>query len=235
MRSLFVTFFLLISQADARNLVCVHGFMSPKAVMYPMARSFEKEGWDVINYGYSSRKDSIQKHAQDLVGTLKEMAQDHPGEPIDFISHSMGGLVVRAAVNHPDCPIEAKIGKAVLIATPNRGSIFARKLSQYRFCRWVLGKKAGKELMEKKDFSYLGRFPITMDILVIAGTFGTNPWIEGVHDGKVGILEVCLETSYTLKCVKAGHSWISMHPRTIRLAKAFLKDTDIEIPLRKPL
>lgn len=61
-----------------------------------------------------------------------------------------------------------------------------------------------------------------MDVLVIVGTFGSNPWIDGDHDGKVVILEVCLETTYTLKCVNAGHIWISMHPRTIQLAKAFL-------------
>lgn len=68
MKTLLFLFFLLISQVDARNLVCVHGFMSPKVFMYPIERSFEKEGWDVINYGYASRKDTIQKHAQRSCG-----------------------------------------------------------------------------------------------------------------------------------------------------------------------
>lgn len=122
---LFIVVFF--SQVNAGNLadaplVTIHGFLGAPWNLYYFTHHFEKLDMHVIPYGYESTEKKIEEHAQDLVECLQMIALESPGEPINFITHSMGGLVLRSAINKPNCPIEAKIGKAVLLGPPNQGA-----------------------------------------------------------------------------------------------------------------
>jgi len=211
------------------TIVFVHGFMRSSKNMSVLVYSFKREGWRVINWSYPSRNNFIEGHADDLVNKLSEISQQHPHKPISFVTHSMGGLIVRAALNHPDCPDEAKMGRAVLIAPPNRGSIFARKLYNYQVVRGVLGEKSGRQLMTAPldDFDRFGNFPDHMPVLIISGTAGFNPMIPDVNDGKVGLMETCLKTPHFHKTCFAGHSWICHTPNVIKKAKNFLSSPQL--------
>jgi len=190
--------------------------------MSRIEKAFKKSGWEVINWDYPSRSKMIEDHGLDLVACLKEIAKKRPGKPIHFITHSLGGVIVRSALNHPDCPQEAKMGKAVLIAPPNQGAIFARKFKSFIFFRGMMGKHAGYELMHTPDFEHIGQFPSTKEVLVIAGNLGFNPYIKESNDGKVAVKETFLSTPHMHCIVGAGHSWICFSPKVIRVAKAFL-------------
>ncbi len=207
------------------TVVCVHGFMRTSKSMSRIAASLEKEGWAVERWSYPSRHKYIEEHAQDLVERLNQIVMERPGKPISFVTHSMGGLIVRCALNDPDCPSEAKQGRAVLIAPPNRGSVLARKLNKYALPKTILGKKAGSQLMTTlpDGFDALGDFPSDMPVLVIAGTAGINPLIAGPSDGKVGLRETCLNTPHFRVKSFSGHSWICQTPTVIKKTGAFLR------------
>lgn len=204
------------------TVVCVHGFLRTRANTWAAAEALRIEGWNVLNWKYASRARTIEAHAADLAAELRGIAASRPGEPISFYAHSMGGLVVRAALNRPDCPQEARQGRAVLLAPPNRGSVAARTLSKLPPARWVFGKHAGRELMEAEGFDRLGAFPEEMEVLVLAGDFGFNPAIPGPDDGKVGVEETRLDTRHTLERIHAGHSWIAWSPTVLFRARRFL-------------
>ncbi len=214
---------LFHTNEEGEYLVCMHGIMGSKFQLYYMAKNLKKEGWDVVNWGYPSRADRIEEHAEKLVKELKKLSKKKPNKPISFIAHSMGGLVLRSAINHPDCPIEAKKGKIVLMATPNQGSSFARYLAKFSFFKKILQDKSGQQLMTHKNFEHLGQFPHKKtNILVIAGSKNWNPVISEESDGTVTIEETYLSTPHIHKIIKKDHSSLLFSKRAYRITKKFL-------------
>lgn len=211
------------------NVVLLHGLMRTKLCMSQIGYNLKKDNWNVHNWDYPSRSENIEDLALILVKELQKLAAKEQGKPINFVTFSMGGLVLRAAINHPDCPGEAKMGRAVLIAPPNRGTIYARALSRFKIAKWYLGKKAGRQLMKtpRDGFDALGEFPKKMPVLVISGTMGWNPSIDAVNDGKVGIHETCLNTPHYHEMCRAGHSWICNNKTAIKHTKHFLGNKKI--------
>ncbi len=206
----------------SETVYLLHGFMRSASSMKKASKALNKVGFETILWDYPSRKKKIEEHAQDLVKELRKTAKKNPGEPIHFFTHSMGGIVVRSAINHPKCPHEARIGKAVLLAPPNKGSRYAHFLNYIRPVKKLVGKKSGKELFRTSDFDHLGNFPSTMQVMVISGTFGWNPVLKGKNDGKVTYKESQLDTPYKHKKVFAGHSWIMKSKKAIEKGVDFM-------------
>lgn len=200
----------------------IHGFMRKASSMKKMAKAFQKQDYETHLWGYPSSSQTIEEHSKLLVAELQECAQHHKGEPIHFVTHSLGGIVLRGALNHPDCPKEAKIGKAVLLAPPNQGSRYARFLNRFKWMRKILGQKSGQQLLTTETFDYLGQFPQQLDVLVISGTFGWNPLIKEKNDGKVGISETVLKTPHNQITVLCGHSWMMFSGDVIRHSLDFI-------------
>ncbi len=213
----------------------IHGFMRSSSSMGKMAKAFEKEEYETHLWGYPSRRQTIEAHAEVLVIDLQKYAQSHKGDPIHFVTHSLGGIVLRAALNHPDCPDEAKIGRAVLLAPPNQGSSFARYLNNFWLVRKILGPKSGRQLLKSQTFDHLGQFPKSLKVLVISGTSGWNPVIKEKNDGKVGVSESRLDTPHEQITVSCGHTFIMRSKKVIRSSLAFisLKET-AQIPHQAP-
>lgn len=212
-------------KAEEKILICIHGFMRSKSNMSLVKDSFEEAGWKVYVWSYPSQLKTIEEHGEGLLQLLLFVTNKHPNQSLSFITHSMGGLVLRSAINHPACPYEALSGKAVLIAPPNQGSAYGRFLGQFKMVQEIMGPYAGRQLTttEPGGFEKLGQFPPSMKILVIAGTCGFNPTIQGKNDGKVGVDETRLPTPHEFKKVFAGHSWICHTPKTIEIAQEFLE------------
>ena len=215
---LFMTYSAPLFCSNSKVLVCIHGFLRTHRNMAGFEKEFLKEGWIVINYDYPSRSKGIEANGKDLAIALKQVFEKHPEKEMHFVTHSLGGLILRSAMQEEECPQIAKEGKAVLIAPPNQGSRFARALRQTLISP-VLGKKAGYELMSKKNFSHLGEFPKSLDVLIIAGTFGFNPLIWEKNDGKVGVSETRLSTKHRHETVRTSHSVICLNSKVLRLAK----------------
>lgn len=208
--------------SEEKNLVCIHGFFRSKHNMVRIAHAFKNQNWNVINWGYASRNKMILDHSKDLVETLNHLVQEHPGKPIYFVTHSMGGLILRGALNLPNCPKEAFLGKIVLLAPPMRGSSMARRLYPYRIFRSIFGNYSGLELMTTLEdgFDKLGAFP-NVPILILAGTGGCNPFIHGINDGKVSVEETQMSTPHIHRLVPHGHFWISYSSKVIHQIEEF--------------
>ena len=79
---------------------------------------------EVIPFGYDWRH-SIKDAASQLADEVKKVVE-RTHEPIRFIAHSMGGMVVRRFIHdHPELwttLCERKGARFIMLGTPNRGS-----------------------------------------------------------------------------------------------------------------
>lgn len=222
MRYLFF-FITLFSFAEDKILIGIHGFMRNKSNMSLFEKEFKKQGWQVYIWSYPSQLHTIQEHAQSLIELCNFVSQKHADSRVHFVTHSLGGLILRSALSDPRCPYHEKSLKAVLIAPPNQGAAYGRFLNFFKPFRDIAGDYAGKQLLttQRGGFDFLGCFPDTTQVKVIAGTCGFNPVILEKNDGKVGVSETRLCTAHEFCTVFAGHSWICHTPAVVTIAKEF--------------
>lgn len=102
------------------NVLCIHGLFATAMNTLPLVAFLRWQGWEGARpWSFPSRSGTLHAHATKLCKELQQAAAERPGRPIHFVAHSLGGLVLRAALNQGACPEEAKHGRAVLLATPN--------------------------------------------------------------------------------------------------------------------
>lgn len=223
---LFCQMTLYGNSLQGEKLVAIHGYSGAPWNMYFVAKPLEKEQMSITYWGYPSKDKLIEEHAADLVAFLQNEALKDPGQPIHFLTHSMGGLVLRAALNHPECPPEAQIGRAVLLVPPNQGTAWGRLLGEFSLPQYIAREYSGQQLLSELDFEHLGQFPDAMEVLVIAGNFGINYILSGENDGVVTVEETYLSTPHKHIVLNRGHKTILLSQEAANLAHDFIKDPD---------
>ncbi|MDN3504724.1 MAG: alpha/beta fold hydrolase [Rhabdochlamydiaceae bacterium] len=207
----------------AEQVVCIHGFMGWRSKMLPIAKHLRDDGHYVRIWGYDSRAKKTACHSDDLVRYLNYLAKQKPGVKISFVTHSFGALLVRSATNHPDCPKEAKRGRAVLIAPPNKGCKFGRIAGKWQLVQATMGDYSGKELIESsaEDIEKLGAFPRKMSLLVIAGRSWINPILREPNDGLLKIKETRLDQPHKHVIIDSNHDSLLSTRDTLDVTREF--------------
>jgi len=103
---------------DREIVVLLHGLGRSEAAMWFLAARLEAAGFQVVRIGYDSLRDPPERIVATVSLMIEACCKDSP-EPVHFVGHSLGGLIIRAylAENEVSTP-----GRVVLIATPNAGT-----------------------------------------------------------------------------------------------------------------
>lgn len=218
---------LIAFQAHGDTVVGIHGFITDWRSMKPIEHVLGRCGLNIYLWNYPSRRKCIEQHGWDLVRTLQEIAGCCPGRPIHFVAHSTGALVLRSALCSPHCPMEAKIGRAVLLAPPNQGCGLARYFRDCPPIQFAMGDKSGWELLNYGpwEMAQLGTFPTSMEVLVIAGTKGgTCTWFCEPNDGFLTVKETWLNTPFCLQSYPVTHGDMLKNHCVLCCMKKFISE-----------
>jgi triacylglycerol lipase len=204
-------------------LVLLHGLGRTRYSLWPVAREAMRRSYRVHNLGYPSRRDSIEQLAESVGKRVLELAGED-GQ-VDVVTHSMGGIVLRAAVAAGTLPA-ACVRRVVMMAPPNHGSELADRLRDYLVYRLALGP-AGQQIGTSDDSVPLRLPPPPFEVGIIAGRRSTNPLFSRVlgaeGDGKVTVASAQLEGMRELVVVDRSHTFIMWAPDVLAHIFSFLQ------------
>lgn len=106
-------------------VLCVHGFLRNGSCMWGLRRALERRGRPTraVSMGRPFRR--IERYTPALERALRGLVASHPGERIDVVAHSMGGVILRRVLaEHPD--LAAAVGRIVTLGSPHRGTAAVR-------------------------------------------------------------------------------------------------------------
>ena len=191
--------------------------------MESMERALSAAGYQVLNVDYRSRAGSIEQLSEDVVGRAVEECQRAGAKKIHFVTHSLGGIVVRSYLAR-HTPTNA--GHLVMLGPPNQGSEVVDKLGKLKFFRKVTGP-AGAELGTGTNSIPNKLGPPNCSVGVIAGSRSLN-WINslmipGSDDGKVSVERTKLPEMADHVVVPATHPFLMRNKTAIRQTMTFLQ------------
>jgi pimeloyl-ACP methyl ester carboxylesterase len=141
--------------------------------MTSLERQLERAGHEVAPIGYASRRQPLRTLAAAVGERLDGIGAGRGGPDVGFVTHSMGGLLLRAlAAERPD----VRWGRSVLVGCPVSGSILAERLHRVRAVRLFFGPAL--EDLAPRAVEALPHPPCAFG--VIAGSTW-SPWLPGAH------------------------------------------------------
>ncbi len=192
---------------NGESVVVVHGLGRSPASMKLLVSRIEDAGYSVINFGYPSTEEPIEELAALLGAEVEESFGEERGS-VHFVTHSMGGVLVRSYLAQQPKPHS---GRVVMLSPPNQGSEIIDAFADSALLRSLLGP-AGMELGTESGgvASELG--PVRFSLGVITGDRSLSllgSWlIPGPDDGKVAVDRAAVEGSADFKVVHATHTFI---------------------------
>lgn len=231
MRALIV-FVLMLSGSLASAADCVillHGLARTATSMNKMQRALVEEGFETANVAYPSRRYTIEELAEMAVGDgLKACRSNGSTGRVHFVTHSLGGILVRQYLSTREID---ELGRVVMLAPPNQGSVAADKLGKIPGYGWLNGP-AGRQLGKGADSVPLKLGPADFELGVIAGSRSIDPItsavLENPDDGKVSVADTKLEGMDDFIVVKHSHAFMMRMRRPIELTIRFLNSGSFE-------
>lgn len=194
-------------RVGAPPVVLLHGLGRSERAMWLMKRRFADAGFEAHAIGYDSRDQSIEDIVAEVDTAIEACCAGF--ERIHFVTHSLGGIVLRAWAEEAG---SERIGRAVMLSPPNHGSEIVDRLGRLGS---VLGP-AGEELGSHDDstpnrLNALG--PVDFELGVIAGNRSMNPigsWIlDGPDDGTVSVASARVKGMRDFLVVPSTHSFMN--------------------------
>lgn len=191
-------------------VVLIHGMGRTLHSMDKMQERLVAAGYHTVNLGYPSTKKTIEDIAAEDFPVALEQCQQFQPSAIHFVSHSLGGIVLRVVFKDQK---PEKMGNVVMLSPPNHGSVAADNLKECWFYEWLNGP-AGQQLTTDEGSLPNQLGPVDYPVGIIAGDhysffdFWLSSRIPGPDDGKVSLVSARLDGMRDFLVVHESHPFI---------------------------
>lgn len=207
---------------SGRCVVLLHGLARTASSMGSLGSALNKRGYSVAIVDYPSRNHSIEVLSGLAVGTGIQSCRKNGNKHMYFVTHSLGGILVRAYLKEHLIP---DLERIVMLAPPNHGSAIVDNIKEVPGVVWLNGP-AFLELGTGAQSVPLGLGEIGADTAVIAGTLSINPilstFLDHPDDGKVSVESARLEGMCAMLAIWVSHTFIMEDEVAIQQTLAYL-------------
>ena len=204
-----------------RLAVCLHGLLRTGRSMGPMRSALLAQGYRAVDAPtLQYAVGPIEEHARRAAAAIHDLSRRNGGAPVDVVTHSMGGIVLRAALDQ-DLPVR----RVVMLSPPNQGAELAAGVRAALPVHHLGWDPLGPLLPGVPTLLPPGRSPVEIGILT-GGTGdvrGYAPWLTGDNDGKVRVVEAALDGATDFRVVPFRHTFILARPHVVALVLSFLE------------
>jgi hypothetical protein len=194
------------------HLLLLHGMGRTAFSMGRLARDLRlpERNAEVLNYVTAFESfDRIVLRVRDRLASLAARG------PYAAIGHSLGGLLVRAALGKASSSF-APPAHLIMLGTPNQPPRLARRYRRLWPYRWINGECG--QLLARPDF-FAGLPPLSIPYTIIAGTGGrrgdTGPFGGDPNDGVIAVSETLVSPSDRPITFPVRHTFM-MNDRRVR-------------------
>ena len=166
---------------ETKAVFLLHGWGVRAVAMARLASALADEGFTVYNYDYPTSKRNIKEHSEIFLALYRQILEEDEPAKVFFVTHSMGGILLRAAMaqmNEAEC---RRIDAVVMLGPPNQGSALAY-LGNSKVARGVNASLAD---MTPSPDSYVQNIPPPPFLPPIG-------IVAGKYDGKVALSSTLL-------------------------------------------
>ncbi|MCK6526677.1 alpha/beta hydrolase [Myxococcota bacterium] len=214
-----------MAERPSETVFVVHGFLRTGASCAGLALGLRRRGFRVVNRTYFNYVRELQELAAAVRAAVeRELGSPSPPERIHFVTHSMGGLVVRRLLEDG---LPERLGRVVSIAAPHQGADLAvwwRARLAMPWGRWDPLMKLTPDGVK----ALAPRLPEGVEWGVIAGGTGGERGrrrvLAGDNDGKVRVAEAEIEGARERLLVPFGHTLIMNRGRVVEQVARFLRE-----------
>lgn len=217
-------FFVAGTISASHKVYIIHGYGNPKEIMNKIDRAVIASGFITENYAYPGFTEDLDSIGKQLYEYIKAENFDS----VSFVTHSMGGLVVRTMLKYsgedPEFPM---IYRIVMITPPNQGADIADFFKTKGRIRKILGPNVAKMETDSCSFANCLPTPLNIEVGIMIGIRGKkkgyNRLIEGDNDGLLKPERAYLGNEKDVIIMKHNHFEMTQKKKAIKQVVVFLK------------
>lgn len=185
--------------------------------MKVLRRRLASRGFDVHVFSYPSITADLATNAASLAHFIERV----PGDRVNVVAHSLGGILVRAMLEHGALE---RLGRVVCLGSPFAGSCIAERVARLPGGARLIGRSLG-DLLARGGFE---AWAAPHEIGIIAGgvPFGVGRLLGGFgepSDGTVAIAETRLEGAHDHIVLRVAHMSLLWSAEAARQVEHFLR------------